>query len=113
MSLLRELDRRTRVAAGSPPLDRSRGRRCLHDGLRSFSPALPTRSKSDWRSIARPEQLAAAWDWSTWLILAGRGAGKTRAGAEWIRGLAEAATRVSHRVGRANRGGRPRYHGRR
>lgn len=26
-------------------------------------------------------------DWTTWLILGGRGAGKTRAGAEWIRGL--------------------------
>jgi predicted phage terminase large subunit-like protein len=46
----------------------------------------------DWRSIARPEQLAPDGDWSTWLILAGRGAGKTRAGAEWVRGLAEAAS---------------------
>ena len=41
---------------------------------------------------ARPEQLpppltdAAAW--RTWLLLGGRGAGKTRAGAEWIRGQA-------------------------
>lgn len=26
--------------------------------------------------------------WTTWLILGGRGAGKTRAGAEWVRGLA-------------------------
>ncbi|WP_293551224.1 terminase family protein [Parvibaculum sp.] len=25
--------------------------------------------------------------WTTWLVLGGRGAGKTRAGAEWIRGL--------------------------
>ena len=24
-------------------------------------------------------------DWTTWLLLGGRGAGKTRAGAEWIR----------------------------
>ncbi|MCF8478690.1 MAG: terminase family protein, partial [Pseudolabrys sp.] len=27
-------------------------------------------------------------DWTTWLILGGRGAGKTRAGAEWVRKLA-------------------------
>ncbi|MDO8877389.1 MAG: HK97 family phage prohead protease [Pseudolabrys sp.] len=27
-------------------------------------------------------------DWRTWLILGGRGAGKTRAGAQWVRGVA-------------------------
>ncbi|MFC3133541.1 DNA-packaging protein [Microbaculum marinum] len=27
-------------------------------------------------------------DWAVWLLLGGRGAGKTRAGAEWVRGLA-------------------------
>jgi len=27
-------------------------------------------------------------DWTTWLVLGGRGAGKTRAGAEWVMGLA-------------------------
>jgi phage terminase large subunit-like protein len=47
---------------------------------------------TDWQSIARPEQLPPPGGWSTWLILAGRGAGKTRAGAEWIRGLAESAS---------------------
>jgi phage terminase large subunit-like protein len=47
--------------------------------------------ESDWRSIARPEQLPPPGDWSVWLILAGRGAGKTRTGAEWVRSLAEAA----------------------
>jgi phage terminase large subunit-like protein len=49
----------------------------------------------DWRSIARPEQLAPDGDWSKWLILAGRGFGKSRTGAEWTRGLAEAGA-VSH-----------------
>ena len=48
--------------------------------------------ETDWPSIARREQLAPPGDWSTWLILAGRGAGKTRSGAEWVRSLAEAAT---------------------
>ncbi|MGB8601382.1 MAG: terminase family protein, partial [Rhizomicrobium sp.] len=39
---------------------------------------------SDWRFWARPEQIAPAGDWRIWVFLAGRGAGKTRAGAEWI-----------------------------
>ena len=29
-------------------------------------------------------------DWTTWLLLGGRGSGKTRAGAEWVHGLASA-----------------------
>jgi len=38
----------------------------------------------DWRFWARPEQLAPDGDWKIWLLLGGRGSGKTRAGAEWI-----------------------------
>jgi len=34
---------------------------------------------------AMPHQLAPDGDWKTWVILGGRGAGKTRAGAEWVR----------------------------
>jgi phage terminase large subunit-like protein len=44
----------------------------------------------DWRSQARPEQLPPSGDWSIWLVLAGRGFGKTRCGAEWVRAQAEA-----------------------
>lgn len=39
---------------------------------------------NDWRFWARPEQLPPEGDWRIWLFLAGRGAGKTRSGAEWI-----------------------------
>lgn len=39
----------------------------------------------DWQFWARPEQLPPPGAWITWLILAGRGAGKTRTGAEWVR----------------------------
>lgn len=39
----------------------------------------------DWRFWARPEQLAPEGSWSTWVIDAGRGFGKTRAGSEWVR----------------------------
>ncbi|MBI1203987.1 MAG: ATP-binding protein [Rhodopseudomonas sp.] len=35
-----------------------------------------------------PAQAHGGRDWMTWLILGGRGAGKTRAGAEWVRKLA-------------------------
>ena len=34
---------------------------------------------------ARPEQCEPVSDWTYWLILAGRGYGKTRVGAEWVR----------------------------
>jgi phage terminase large subunit-like protein len=39
----------------------------------------------DWRVWRRPKQATPAGDWSIWLILAGRGFGKTRTGAEWVR----------------------------
>lgn len=39
----------------------------------------------DWQSSARPEQLTPPGDWRTWLILAGRGWGKTRTGAECVK----------------------------
>jgi phage terminase large subunit-like protein len=39
----------------------------------------------DWNSWARPEQIAPPGTWDNWLILAGRGFGKTRTGAEWVR----------------------------
>jgi phage terminase large subunit-like protein len=43
-----------------------------------------------WMAWARAEQLPPSDpDWVTWLILAGRGFGKTRAGAEWVRMLVE------------------------
>ncbi len=38
----------------------------------------------DWRFWARPEQRAPEGNWRTWLVMAGRGFGKTRSGAEWV-----------------------------
>lgn len=40
---------------------------------------------NDWRFIGRKEQIAPEGDWQFWLLLAGRGFGKTRTGAEWVR----------------------------
>src|SRR5689334_19412474 len=38
-----------------------------------------------WDVWARPAQLPPPGSWRYWLFLGGRGAGKTRAGAEWVR----------------------------
>ena len=37
-----------------------------------------------WKRTAHDGQRAPAGDWRTWVFLGGRGAGKTRAGAEWV-----------------------------
>ena len=51
--------------------------------------ALPVATRAElrhrWRFWARPEQIAPSGDWRAWLFLAGRGTGKTRSGAEWVR----------------------------
>ncbi|WP_336853838.1 DNA-packaging protein [Sinomonas albida] len=39
--------------------------------------------RPQWRDIARPEQLPPPGNWLVWAYIAGRGAGKTRSGAEW------------------------------
>ena len=44
----------------------------------------------DWEADARPEQKPPPGDWRVWLVMAGRGFRKTRTGAEWVRGIAEA-----------------------
>jgi phage terminase large subunit-like protein len=38
----------------------------------------------DWNLWARPEQLAPDGDWDTWIMLAGRGGGKSRSGSEQV-----------------------------
>jgi phage terminase large subunit-like protein len=48
----------------------------------------------DWVLRARADQLqpqAGPTDWTTWLVMGGRGAGKTRTGAEWVRGMVHGA----------------------
>jgi phage terminase large subunit-like protein len=47
-----------------------------------------------WALYARPDQWPPESDWLIWLLLGGRGSGKTRAGAEWIR------RKVSYGAGR-------------
>lgn len=54
-------------------------------------------AQAEWRRKARPDQVTPDGDWSTWLILAGRGWGKTRTGAEdaaWF-GISHPSMRVA------------------
>lgn len=62
---------------------------------------------ADWQLWAREDQLPPAQTaegkpWSVWLLLGGRGAGKTRAGAEWIKaqalGLPPLAEKPAERI---------------
>ncbi|MEM6371519.1 MAG: terminase family protein [Pseudomonadota bacterium] len=46
-------------------------------------------------------QLPPEGDWRTWVIMGGRGAGKTRAGAEWVRSMVEGSMPLQ--AGRAKR----------
>jgi phage terminase large subunit-like protein len=48
-----------------------------------------------WEFWARPEQIAPEGDWPIWLVKAGRGWGKTRVGAEWVRGQKEKVGRIA------------------
>lgn len=52
----------------------------------------------DWSFLARPAQLPPDGDWLTWLILAGRGFGKGRSGAEWIRAKIKSGAKLVHLI---------------
>lgn len=58
-----------------------------------LDPAEKAVLRYSWGFWARPNQIIDMSDesWTTWLILAGRGYGKTRTGAEWVRELVETA----------------------
>lgn len=49
----------------------------------------------DWIRSGRPDQHLPGGDWRIWLILAGRGWGKTRTGAEAVRSWSERFSRIS------------------
>ncbi|WP_095597129.1 DNA-packaging protein [Actibacterium pelagium] len=50
---------------------------------------------------ALPHQLPPEGDWRTWVVMGGRGAGKTRAGAEWVRAEVEGSRPLD--IGRSRR----------
>lgn len=57
--------------------------------LAEMSPEVLARLRYDWDFWARPNQLPPEGDWTTWLVLSGRGFGKSRMGAEWVRRIAK------------------------
>ncbi|MGD8326725.1 MAG: terminase family protein [Sphingomonadales bacterium] len=69
-----------------------KGRRDL---LGDFDSAQALYLLHDWRFWARPKQLPPAGDWFCWLVIAGRGFGKTRMGVEWVRMLVEGDSPLS------------------
>ena len=58
----------------------------------ALSPAEARALLYDWSFWARPAQLPPQGNWRVWLLLAGRGFGKTRTGAEMIRARVAAST---------------------
>jgi predicted phage terminase large subunit-like protein len=58
---------------------------------------LATALQDSWQLKARPSQLPPPGDWNGWAVIAGRGFGKTRTGAEWVREQVEigAARRIA------------------
>lgn len=52
-------------------------------------------ARGEWWWVGRPEQQAPPGDWFVWLLLSGRGFGKTRCGSEW---LVDRALRYPHTV---------------
>ena len=57
----------------------------LTKALASLTEAEAEQLLHDWRFTARPEQVAPDGEWQVWAYIAGRGAGKTRSGSEWVR----------------------------
>src|SRR5690242_20055088 len=81
-----------KTGTNSNVLSRGSLMRLSRDEAKQYQAILNRREKehlnSLWHQFAHPHQLEPPGDWTTWLMLGGRGAGKTRAGAEWVRGLA-------------------------
>lgn len=63
--------------------------------LAGLSEAAADALQWDWGFWGRSDQHAPLGAWLTWLILAGRGWGKTRTGAEWVRGKVCGSTPLS------------------
>ena len=67
--------------------------------IRAMAPGAAAAFEYHWRYRARPEQLPPGGSWRVWLLMAGRGFGKTRCGAEWVRAEVKAGRRRIALVG--------------
>ena len=66
---------------------------CLPHERSNFADALSQEERDQWqydfRNHAHAGQMPPEDQWRVWLVMGGRGFGKTRAGAEWVRAIAE------------------------
>ncbi len=89
----------TKLQSTSTPLERTSGAALIASLSKTKRKKfLSGLSKQELRALpylfdfwALPHQLPPKGSWRTWVILGGRGAGKTRAGAEWVRSEVEGA----------------------
>ena len=78
-----------------------------HEGMRNRMETLlalrhqkqfAARFNRDWRFVGNEAQQPPQGDWRNWLLIGGRGSGKTRAGAEWVHRIASAGDRSDLRI---------------
>lgn len=58
------------------------------DLFRRMDDATAAALENSWEAMGHTGQKPPEGDWRVWLMMAGRGFGKTRAGAEWVQGIA-------------------------
>ena len=63
--------------------------------IAALSPEEKRLFAADWHWAKHEGQTPPGGDWATWLILGGRGGGKTRAGAEWVAAQARTVARIA------------------
>ena len=86
----------SKVAGHLGHLPKSQRAACLETIMSDLHRREAMELKYAWSLHARDSQLPPPGDWDTWMILAGRGFGKTRTGAEWVRDQVE--SRAAHRM---------------
>jgi phage terminase large subunit-like protein len=78
------------LPAFKPGLLSSCSKEKLSQFLESYDAEQRLYIKETWYHWARRKQLPPEEPWRTWLLLGGRGSGKTRAAAEWVRKMMDA-----------------------
>lgn len=67
-------------------------------GLEALEPAVLRRLAQSWALLRHPLQAPPPGAWRNWLLMGGRGSGKTRAGAEWIHEIASRGEKSTLRI---------------
>jgi phage terminase large subunit-like protein len=83
------------MTAAAPTTLREQIQRDHPERLRKLSARELAALQYNWPFWARPEQLPPPGDWRYWMVLAGRGWGKTKCGAEWVRAMARVSRHIT------------------